>query len=94
MHCQIHVVRRQAIFNLFREHALCADFGQRNVNNLVPGGVDDLDFDVMPALAQQHSNMVGLPERQLGASRTDPQAQTLAPAPIVVPEALVFPQHN
>ena len=74
MHRKIDAAFGQRFFNLFGEHALGADLGERDVGDLVAGGLDDLDLDFVSALAQQVGNVVRLPERELRAARTNPQA--------------------
>src|SRR5215510_4056625 len=73
MHCQIHPAFGQSLFNLLREHALGADFRERDIENLVAGRLDDFELDFMSLTAQQSGNVVRLPERQLGAARADAQ---------------------
>ena len=75
VHRKIDAPFGERFFNLFGEHALGADLGQRDVGNLVAGGLDDLDLDLMAAFAKQRRDMVGLPESELGSARTDSEAR-------------------
>ena len=52
----------QRLFNFFGEHALGADLREGYVGDFVAGGVNDLDFDFVAALAQKGGDVVGLPE--------------------------------
>src|SRR5579863_3985358 len=73
MHGEIDLAGGEGFFNFFREDpfaksALGADHSQRNVGDLVAGGVDDFDFDFVAAVAQERRNVVGLPEGELRAA--------------------------
>ena len=64
----------EGFFNFFGEHALGADHRQRDVGDFVAGGVNDLDFDFVATVAQEGGDVVGLPERELGAARADAES--------------------
>src|SRR5207247_8466827 len=61
----------QSLFDFFCEHAFRADFGERDIENLIAGSLDDFDFDRMPARFEECANMIGLPECQLRSARAD-----------------------
>ena len=61
----------QRFFNFLGEHALGADLGESDVGDLVAGGLDDLDFDLVAALREQSGDVIGLPERELRSAGTD-----------------------
>ena len=81
VHGDVDATLGQRIFNLLGEHALGADLRQSDVGDLVAGGLDDLDFDFVSALAQQRRDVVGLPECELRSARTnsEPRHQRLRP---------------
>ena len=63
----------QGFFNFFGEQAFAADFVERDVENLVAGGFDDLDAAFGAARFQTFPDIVRLPERKLRASGPDDQ---------------------
>ena len=65
MHGQIHPPFGQCLFDLLGEHPLGADLGKGHVGDLVARGLDDLQLDLVPTLAQQRGNVIGLPQREL-----------------------------
>ena len=73
MDSEIDAVGSEGFFDLFREHALGSNHGQRDVGNLVAGGVDDFDLDLVASGTQERGNVVGLPEGKLGAAGADAQ---------------------
>ena len=84
MHREIDPPFGQCFFNLLGEHALGADLGERNISNLVAGGLDDLQLDFVSTLAQQRGDVVRLPERQLRSARANSEGAPSA-------SHLVFP---
>src|SRR5579862_3833958 len=73
VHGEIDSVVSQCFFNLLGEHSFCSDFGERDIRDFVTSRFNDFNFDLMTALAQEISNVIGLPKRQLGAAGTDAQ---------------------
>src|SRR4030095_12137466 len=73
VYCQIHPAFGQGFFDLLREHALSANLGQRDIENLVPGRLDDFEFDLVPLSAPPSGNGFRLPERKWGAARANAQ---------------------
>ncbi len=76
MYGEIDAAGGESVFNFFRENsfsksAFGADHSERDVGDLVAGGVDDLDFDFVAAGAQESGDMVGLPESELRPAGTD-----------------------
>src|ERR1700746_3756775 len=71
MHGEIDASGGQSLFDLLRKHALRADLGQGDVGDFVARGVDDFNFNLMSAGAQQRGDMVGLPESELGTAGAD-----------------------
>ena len=63
----------ERLFDLFCEHSLGANLRQRDVGDLVARRLDDFDFDLVSARAQQRRDVVGLPKRQLRSARTNAQ---------------------
>src|ERR1700745_2569148 len=61
---KINTLLGQRLLDLFGEHALGANFGESDIENLVSGGPDDLEFDLVALLAQQRGNVIRLPERE------------------------------
>ena len=57
MYGEIDALVEQRFFDLLGEHPLGADFGERDVENLVAGGLDDLKFDFVAAFAKQELEM-------------------------------------
>src|SRR5580658_4059821 len=55
----------ERLFNLFGEHALRADLLEGNILQPVAGGLDDLNLDGIALTAQEHSNVICLPESKL-----------------------------
>src|SRR5436309_870095 len=78
MHRQINASGRESLLDFFREHALGADLGERNIGDLVAGGVNDLDLDFITTFAQRRGNVVGLPKGKLRAAGANPQFCGLA----------------
>jgi hypothetical protein len=74
VHSEVDAFFSQRFFDLFCEHALGANFGQRDIGNLVAGRLDDFEFDSMSTLTQQGADVVGLPKRELRASGTYAEA--------------------
>ena len=72
-HGEVHAVLGQRFLNFLGEHALGADLGQSDIGNLVAGGLDDLNFDLVSALLEQRLDVIGLPERKLRSAGTDAQ---------------------
>ena len=62
---EINSIFGKGFFDLFDEHAFRSNFGEGHLGDFVAGGVDDLDFDLVTALAKELGNMVCLPESQL-----------------------------
>src|SRR5215471_840773 len=71
MHGKVDATGGEGLFDFLGEHAFGADLSQSDVGDFVAGGVDDFDFHRMAALAEQGSDVVGLPEGKLGAARAD-----------------------
>ena len=71
MHGEIDAFGGQGLFDLLGEHALGANLGESDVGNFVARGVDDFDFNLMSAGAQESGDVVGLPKSELGAARAD-----------------------
>ena len=65
MHRDINPAFGQRLFDLLGEHALGTDLGEGNVDDFVAGGLDDLELDLVAALAQQRRDVIGLPESEL-----------------------------
>ena len=59
---EINSAIRERFLDLFDEHALRSDFGEGHIGDFVAGSVDDLDFDLVIAVAKEFSNVVCLPE--------------------------------
>ena len=53
MHGKIDTPRGERLFNLLGEHSFGTDLGERDIGDFVAGGVDDFDFNFVPALAQK-----------------------------------------
>src|ERR1700752_1753223 len=62
MYGEIDAPSGQSLFNLLREHALCAYLGEGDIGDFVTRGVYDFDLDLMSAGAQEGRDVVGLPE--------------------------------
>src|SRR5690348_120979 len=71
MHSQIDAPLRQRLLDLFGEHSLGSDLGERNIGDFIAGCVNDLDLDFMSASPEQRRNVISLPEGKLRAARTD-----------------------
>src|SRR5712671_1883891 len=76
MHRQIDTASGQRFLNLLGENSLAksalgADLAQGNIGDLVAGGVNDFDFDVVTPGAQQRRDVTRLPEGQLRAAGAD-----------------------
>src|ERR1700750_726451 len=71
VYSQVDSPGRQRLFDLLGEHALGADFGEGNVGDLVAGGVDDLDLDLVGARSAASGEVVGVREGKLGAAGAD-----------------------
>jgi hypothetical protein len=67
----------EGFFYFFREHALRTNFSQSDIGDFVAGGVDDFDFDLVAAGAQEGGDVVGLPEGELGAAGADAEFRGL-----------------
>ncbi len=52
VHGEVHCVLGQRFFNFLGKHALGSDLGERHIGDLVASGLDNLDFDLVAALAQ------------------------------------------
>jgi hypothetical protein len=63
VHREINTPFGQRVFNLLGEHAFGANLRERHIEDLVASGLDDLELDLMAALAKQGRNVIGLPER-------------------------------
>ena len=63
MHRQVHLARKERLFDLLDEQALAADLGQGDVLNLIPGGLDDDQFHpaggVAPGNLRRHPAGLG-----------------------------------
>ena len=73
VHREIDALLGQRFLNFLGEHALGADLGEGDIGDPVAGGLDDLNFDVVPALLEQRLDVIGLPESQLRSAGTDAQ---------------------
>src|SRR5581483_3355066 len=62
---EVHAAREQRFLDLLGEHALGADLGEGHIPDLVAGGLDDFDFNLMAADAKFVSNVAGLPKSEL-----------------------------
>jgi hypothetical protein len=62
---KINLAGGQCFFNFFGEHPFAADLGEGHARHFVPRGLDNLQFDLVVALAQQVGNVIGLPQSQL-----------------------------
>jgi hypothetical protein len=65
VHCKVDAPVRQCLFNFFGEHALGSNFGERHIGDLVAGGLDDFNLDLMAMFTQKSADVVGLPKREL-----------------------------
>ena len=77
MHGQIDASGSERLLDFLREHALGADLRERDIGNLVAGGVNDLDLDFMTPFAQECGNVVGLPKRKLRTAGTNAELRVL-----------------
>jgi hypothetical protein len=68
---QIDGPGQQRLFDFLGEHALGADLGEGNIGDPVAGGLDDFNFDVMPALLEQRFDVTGLPQGKLRSAGTN-----------------------
>ena len=68
MHRQIDAPFRQRVLDLLGEHALGSDLRERDVENLVARGLDNLQLDFVPLFDQQGGNVFGLPQGKHGAT--------------------------
>src|SRR5215475_14045196 len=68
---QIDFACGEGFFDFFGEHALRPDLGEGDVGDLVAGGVDDFDLDLVPTGTQQSGYVVGLPESELRTAGAD-----------------------
>ena len=70
VHGKIDAAVEQRFIEFFCEQSLAADLRQRNVENLVAGGLDRNEFDraARPAVLQFRFHPVRLPQRQRAAS--------------------------
>ncbi len=68
----------EGFFDFLGEHALGADLGEGDVGDFVAGGVDDFDFDLVSAGAQEGGDVVGLPEGKLRAAGADAEFNGVA----------------
>jgi hypothetical protein len=50
---EMHAAFGERLFNLLGEHSFGTDLGERDIGDFVAGGVDDFDFNFVPALAQK-----------------------------------------
>jgi len=73
----------QCLLNFFGEHSLRAHLRERDLGDLVAGGVNDLDLDFVPLSPQARGNVIRLPESQLRSARTDLETQPLVPLPFL-----------
>jgi hypothetical protein len=71
MHSKIDAPGGERFFDFFREHSLGANHREGYVGNLVAGGLDDFDLDFVTSRTQNRGNVIGLPERELGAAGAD-----------------------
>ena len=53
MNGEIDAIFGEGLFNFLGEHALGADLGKSDIGDLVAGGLDDFDLDVVPARFEQ-----------------------------------------
>src|SRR5208282_5913437 len=74
VHGEIDASGGEGFFNFLGKHALGANHGQSDVGDFVAGGVDDFDFDVVAARAQERGNVVGLPQGELRTARADAES--------------------
>jgi hypothetical protein len=65
---KVNTPRGQGLFNFFGEHALGSDFRQGYIGDLVAGRVNDFDFDFVSVFAELVSDVIGLPQRELGTT--------------------------
>ena len=71
MHREIDPLLRQRFLDFLGEHALGADLGESDIGDPVAGGLDDFNFDVMPALLEQRFDVTGLPQGKLRSAGTN-----------------------
>src|SRR5881394_2727309 len=84
MYRQIDASRGERLLDFFGEHSLGADLRQRNVNDLVAGGGDDFNLDLVILPAQLGGDTVPRPQCELRTARSDAKAHQLRrpePAP-------------
>src|ERR1700722_2266587 len=81
MHGQVDPAGSESFFDLLREHAFRADFGQGRVGDFVPSCLDNFDLNFITADAQKCGDVVGLPEGELGAAGTDSESKHQRPGP-------------
>src|SRR4051795_12024365 len=72
MHSKVNSAFGESLFNFLGEHALGADLPERNVLQPVASGTDDFNGYFVPCRAEGIRDVVGLPERKLRSSGTDP----------------------
>src|SRR5215471_2849968 len=71
VHGEIDFSCGEGFFDFFGEHALRPNLCEGNVGDLVAGGVNDVDLDLMSTRAQESGNVVCLPEGELGTAGAD-----------------------
>src|ERR1035441_685391 len=86
MHGEVSTGVNSGRFDFFGEHALGADFRQRNIGDFIAGGLDDLKLHRMALGAQQVGDVMSLPERELRTAGADAQAGHQFPVPFPRPD--------
>jgi hypothetical protein len=73
VHSQVHTPLGQRLLNLLGKHPLRTDLRKGYLLQPVASSLDDLDLDFVTGPAKARSNMVGLPECELGSTASDAQ---------------------
>jgi hypothetical protein len=68
---EIGAAVEQGFLDFLGEEALGADFGERDIGDLVAGGLDDFDAASQTSSRQLGLHPVGLPEGELGTAGCD-----------------------
>jgi hypothetical protein len=89
VHGKVNTVFGEGFFDFLREHALGANFGERNIRDFIARRLDNLKLYDMSMSAEEVGDVMGLPESELRTAGTDAETGHQSSDPLFGPDPRV-----